>query len=354
MKLEPEFRGLRWTPTRLALALLAGALLGLLAGLAAGSEGFSLAWRDEANLISAIRAPRSLGALAAGALLGLAGAIAQGLFRNPLADPYLLGTAAGAGLGVVAVLAAGTLLGGVGSSVANSALSSATSTGIAMATTAGLLQLGLVAAAFAGALLGVGLTMLLAGGAARPLKLLLCGVVVGVLMNALSELLLLLSPDALRGKQMFMLGSTGFLGWDSVAVLGAALALALPLGVGFSRALDALVLGEASASSLGLPLPSLRLLLVAVMALATGCAVSQAGLIAFVGLVAPHLVRRCVVVRHGTLMALSAATGGVLLLAADVAARSLIAPQELPVGVLTAVLGGLYLLVLLRQGRGLR
>ena len=351
MKPAPEPWRTGWTPTRLALALFAGALLGLLAGLTAGGEGFSLAWRDEANLITAIRAPRSLGALAAGALLGLAGAIAQGLFRNPLADPYLLGTAAGAGLGVVAVLAAGTLLSGVSSAVANSALSMASTSSLAQATTAWLLRLGLVGAAFVGALLGVGLTMLLAGGAARPLKLLLCGVVVGVLMNALSELLLLLSPEALRGKQMFMLGSTGFLGWESVVVLGAALALALPLGMGFSRALDALVLGEASASSLGLPLPSLRLLLVAVMALATGCAVSQAGLIAFVGLVAPHLVRRCVVVRHGALMALSAAAGGVLLLAADVAARSLIAPQELPVGVLTAVLGGLYLLVLLRQGR---
>ena len=320
-------------PGGLLLLLIGAALLGLVAGLSAGSEGFSLAWAPDWPLIQAIRAPRTLGALAAGALLGLAGALAQGLFRNPLADPYLLGSAAGASLGVVAVLAAGGWLGSA----------------IGLGPASLLLRLGLVGAAFAGALGGVGLTLLLAGGAARPIKLLLCGVVVGVLMGALSDLLILLSPEALRGKQVFLLGTTGFLGWDSVVLMGAALAVLLPLALRFARVLDALVLGEASAASLGLPLTALRLLLVAVMALATGTAVSQAGLVAFVGLVAPHLVRRWVVVTHGGLLALSAAAGGVLLLAADVAARSLIAPQELPVGVLTALLGGGYLLVLLRR-----
>ncbi len=321
------------TPWRLGGLLASLALLLLAAGLAAGSDGFSLAWGDEAGLIRAIRAPRTLGALAAGALLGLAGALAQGLFRNPLADPYLLGSAAGASLGVVAVLA----IGGLGGST------------IGLATAGWLLRLGLVGAAFAGALAGVSLTVLLAGGAARPIKLLLCGVVVGVLMGAMSDLLMLVSPEALRGKQVFLLGSTGFLGWHSVALLAGSLALLLPLALRFARVLDALVLGEASAASLGLALPAVRLLLVVLMALATGSAVSQAGLVAFVGLVAPHLVRRWVVVTHGPLLALSAAAGGVLLLAADVAARSVIAPQELPVGVLTALLGGLYLLVLLRR-----
>ena len=315
----------------LTLLLVLGAL-----GLAAGSEGWSWAWRDEADLITAIRAPRTLGALLAGALLGLSGALAQGLFRNPLADPYLLGSAAGAGLGVVLVLAAGGLLGLEMGSAAAGALQ----------------RLGLVGAAFFGALLGMVLTLTLARGAGRPMTLLLAGVVVGVLLTALSDLLLLLSPEALRGKQVFLLGTTSFFGWPSVASLGAALALTLPVAVRLSRALDALVLGEASATSLGLALPRLRLLLVAVMALATGTAVAQAGLVAFVGLVAPHVVRRLVVVRHGMLLALSALTGALLLLAADVAARSLVAPQELPVGLLTAVFGGSYLLLLLRQ-RGL-
>jgi len=134
-----------------------------------------------------------------------------------------------------------------------------------------------------------------------------------------------------------------------VATLAAALAVALPLSLLLARALDALVLGEDSATSLGLALPRVRLALVVLMALATGSAVAQAGLVAFVGLVAPHLVRRAVVVRHGPLLALSALAGGVLLLAADIAARSLLAPRELPVGVLTAVLGGGYLLWLLRR-----
>ena len=250
-----------------------------------------------------------------------------------MADPYLLGSAAGAGLGVVAVLAAGGLL----------------QAGLGLVAVGWLLRLGLAGAAFVGALLGVGLTLVLAGGAARPLRLLLCGVVVGVLMAALSDLLVLLSPEALRGKQVFLLGSTGFLGWDSVVLLCATLALALPLALRFARALDALVLGEASAASLGLNLGTLRLLLVVLMALATGGAVSQVGLVAFVGLVAPHLVRRWVVVTHGPLLALSAAAGAVLLGVADLAVRSLIAPQELPVGVLTALLGGAYLLWLLRR-----
>ena len=317
----------------LALALTGVVLLLGVLGLAAGSEGWSFAWRDEAELITAIRAPRTLGALLAGALLGLSGALAQGLFRNPLADPYLLGSAAGAGLGVVLVLAAGGLIGQQ----------------IGGAAAAAALRLGLVGAAFAGALAGMVLTLTLARGAARPMTLLLAGVVVGVMLTALADLVIQLSPEALRGKQVFLMGTTSFFGWPSVVVLATALALALPLATRLAGALDALVLGEATAASLGLALAQLRLVLVAIMALATGAAVAQAGLVAFVGLVAPHLVRRLVVVRHGALLALSALAGGALLLAADVAARSVVVPQELPVGVLTAVFGGGYLLLLLRQ-----
>jgi iron complex transport system permease protein len=333
MNTLPRHRG----AARLALLLLALLALLLVLGLAAGSEGWSFAWREEAGLITAIRLPRTLGALLAGALLGLAGALAQGLFRNPLADPYLLGSAAGAGLGVVLVLAAGGLIG----------------TEIGPAAVGALQRVGLVGAAFAGALTGMVLTLTLARGAGRPLTLLLAGVVVGVLLTALSDLVILASPEALRGKQVFLLGTTSFFGWDSVWALGLALALALPLAAVLAPALDALVLGEASAASLGLPLPRLRLALVLLMALATGSAVAQAGLVAFVGLVAPHLVRGLVVVRHGALLALSALAGGALLLAADVAARSVIAPNELPVGLLTAVFGGGYLLWLLhRRGLG--
>lgn len=318
-------------------ALFAGAgLLLCVVGTGVGSLGWEPLWDRSgtgAAILWQIRLPRTLGALFVGALLGLAGALAQGLFRNPLADPYLLGTAAGAGLGVVLVLAAGGLLG--------------RTVGL---TTADMLQrLGLVGGAFAGAAAGVTLTLLLARGTARPLVLLLAGVVVGVLLSAVAELVMLVSPEALRGRQVFLLGSTAFLGWPSVTVLLAALLLCLPPALLLARTLDALVLGEATAASLGLALAPVRLVLVALMALGTATAVAQAGLVAFVGLVAPHVVRRLVVVTHGPLLALSALAGGVLLLAADIAARSVIAPQELPVGVLTAVLGGAYLMVLLRR-----
>jgi iron complex transport system permease protein len=326
---------LRFWITWLALTLLFGGL-----GLAAGSEGLS--WRgfqadwagDQAALIfQQIRLPRTLGAFLVGALLGLAGALAQGLFRNPLADPFLMGSAAGASLAVVAVLAAGAAAGHL----------------VSLGTAQWLERVGLVLAAFLGALGGVALTLLLARGAAHTVRLLLAGVVVGVLLNAVGELFTLLSPDALRGKQMFLLGSTGYLGWHSVGLLALGLALALPVAARLGRVLDALTLGEDSAASLGLPLGPLRLLLVALFALATGLAVSQAGLVAFVGLVSPHVVRRLAPGRHAHLLLGSAAVGGLLLLAADVVARVVMAPQELPVGVITAVTGGGYLLWLLHK-----
>jgi iron complex transport system permease protein len=320
------------------LAVLSIGLVGL--GLLTGPSGWSLdavmadwASDDAALLLGQIRAPRTLGAWGVGALLGLAGAIAQGLFRNPLADPFLLGTAAGAGLAVVLVLA-GTALGGMA---------------IGLATAQWLERLGLVLAAFIGALAGLVLTLALARGAHSPLRLLLAGVVVGVVLGAASDLVTTVSPEALRGKQTFLLGSTGFLGWDAVGLLATGLALLLPLARRHARALDALTLGEDTAASLGLDLPRIRLWLVALLALATGLAVSQAGLVAFVGLVAPHLVRRHAPAPQAFTLLASAAMGGVLLLAADVLARGLIAPQELPVGVLTAVLGGGYLMRLLRR-----
>lgn len=318
------------SPLRLAATLATAGVALLLAGLAAGAEGWSLAWAREGLLITEVRAPRSLGAWLAGALLGLAGALAQGLFRNPLADPYLLGSAAGAGLGVVLALAGASALG----------------------VAAAAAQVGVVGAAFLGALGGVALTLLLAAGAGRPTVLLLSGVAVGVVLTALSDLLLVSVPEALRGRQQFLVGTTGFLGWEGVAALGATLGVALALALPHARVLDALVLGEAGAASLGLPLPRLRLLLVGVLAACTGSAVAQVGLVAFVGLAAPHLVRRLAVLRHGPLLALSALAGGALLLGADVLARTVVAPREWPVGIVTALVGGVYLLLLLRRSGG--
>ena len=177
----------------------------------------------------------------------------------------------------------------------------------------------------------------------------LAGVIVGVVLGAITSLLLLLSPDSLQAMQAFMLGSTGFVGWSACLLMASVWLVCLVLAWVLSRALDGLALGEATAHSLGLPLAPLRAALVAVLALATGTAVAQTGLIAFVGLAAPHLVRAAVSVPHGRLMLLSSLMGGALLCAADLLARGLMAPQELPVGVLTAVLGGGYLLWLMHR-----
>ena len=294
-----------------------------------------------------IRLPRTLGALAAGALLGLAGALAQGLFRNPLADPYLLGSASGASLGVALALASMGSAGMLGSSVVSEA-----SVAASVFSSSVWVRLGLTGAAFAGAVLAVMLTLSLARGVQHTLRLLLAGVIVGVVLGAVTSLVLLFSPDSLQAMQSFLLGSTSFIGWTSCLLMAVVWLLCALAAWTLARVLDGLSLGEATAQSLGLPIGPLRAALVAVLALATGTAVAQTGLIAFVGLAAPHLVRAMARVPHRQLMWLSSAMGAVLLGGADLLARWLIAPQELPVGVLTAVLGGLYLLWLMHRGSG--
>jgi len=310
----------------------------ILIGVSVGSTGFETltsVFKDPMSnqIVWMIRLPRSLGALLAGALLGMTGAIAQGLFRNPLADPYLLGSASGASFAVAISL---MMFGG---SPFASYL---------------LIRLGLTGAAFIGAVVAVLLTLLLARGVQNSLRLLLSGVIVAVIFGALSSIIALSSPDILQAMQAFLLGSTGFVSWNACGVMVIALLVSLSFSLVLSRVLDGLTLGEATAASLGLRLKSMRVALIAIMSLTTGAAVAQVGLVAFVGLVAPHLVRSLVRVNHAKLIFLSAMMGGVLLLAADILARGIIAPQELPVGVLTAVLGGGYLFWLMYNGRDKR
>lgn len=317
----------------LAACLLVGAAFTLLLGVGVGSTGFESAWTAWADPVSwqivwDIRVPRTLGAWLAGALLGLAGAVAQGLFRNPLADPFLLGSASGASLGVAIALAM---------------------FGVSPYATEWFVRLGLTGAAFLGAVGGVLLTLVLAKGVHHTLRLLLAGVIVGVVLGAVKDLITIAAPDILQAMQGFMLGSTGFVGWRSCLVMAAVLLPCLAVAWGLSQVLDGLSLGEATAQSLGLPLAPMRAALVVVLALATGTAVAQTGLIAFVGLASPHLVRSMVKTTHGRLIVLSAFMGGLLLMVADVLARWVVAPQELPVGVLTAVLGGSYLLWLMHK-----
>ncbi len=322
------------SPSSLALSLLLATALLCIAGVAVGSLGWEPLWGRAGDVSSAtilwdIRLPRTLGAWLAGALLGLAGALAQGLFRNPLADPYLLGSATGAALGVAVLLVL------IGASP--------------LAASGWAARLGMTGAAFAGAVAAVLVTMGLAKGVQHTLRLLLAGIVVGMVFGAFAALVMFWSPDILRAMQGFLLGTTGFLGWASVALLAVVFGVCLALALVFSRALDALSLGDTTAASLGVALAPVRVVLIGVMALATGAAVAQVGLIAFIGLVAPHLVRAAAKPTHRWLLPLAALTGGVLLLGADVLARWLLAPKELPVGVLTAVLGGGYLLWLMHR-----
>lgn len=317
----------------IALLVLGAAVLMLGAGV--GSTGFESvlrAWGDPVALqiVWDIRLPRTLGAWLAGALLGFSGAVAQGLFRNPLADPYLLGSASGASLGVALAL---WMFGASPTSMQWVA------------------RLGVTGAAFLGAVLAVMFTLVLARGVQQTLRLLLAGVIVGVVLGAVKDLITIASTDVLQAIQGFMLGSTGLVGWSACAVMGGVGVICLLLGWALAPVLDGLALGESTASSLGLPLGAMRAALVAVLALATGAAVAQTGLIAFVGLAAPHLVRSAVKTTHARLILLSSAVGGLLLMSADLLARWLVAPQELPVGVLTAVLGGSYLLWLMHRRR---
>jgi len=194
------------------------------------------------------------------------------------------------------------------------------------------------------------LTLVLSRGVGHTLRLLLAGVIVGAVLGAVTHLVLMASPDSLQAMWAFMLGSTAFVGWVSLALMVAAWLVSLVAAWLLARVLDALSLGDATAQSLGLPVVPMRAALVGVLALATGTAVAQTGLIAFVGLAAPHLVRSAIKTTHGQLIVLASLVGGVLLMAADTLARWLVAPQELPVGVLTAVLGGGYLLWLMHRG----
>lgn len=318
---------------RLGFALILVSLTLMVLGLMVGSIGlqpWGSLWQDAvvSQIVWDIRAPRTLAAWLAGALLGLSGAIAQGVFRNPLADPYLLGSSSGASLGVVVLL---VLMEG----------SSAW---------AGWAQhLGLTTAAFVGAVLAVMLTMFLAQGVQHTLRLLLAGVIVGVVLGAVSSLIAFMHPHTLQTLQVFALGSTAHVGWAANGLIGVVLLLAVALAVLGSRVLDGLALGEDTAKSLGLPVARMRMVLVLLMALVTGGAVAHTGLIAFVGLAAPHLVRSIVRPTYRWLLPLSALMGGVLLLVSDLMARWWLAPQELPVGVLTAILGGAYLLVLMHR-----
>lgn len=272
------------------------------------------------DVVLSLRLPRTLAALAVGGLLAVAGALQQILLRNPLADPYILGTSGGASVGALLAMLLGA---GVG-----------------------LVNLSAAIGAFAAMLL----VFMLGGIRASAAQLLLTGVAVSAFCGAFSSLLLSLAPDGLlRGMIFWMLGdlsgATGL--W-----CGAGLLLLLLLIWPLLRDLNMLALGQQRAYALGVSTQQLSLLLYALAAVATALAVTTAGMIGFVGLIVPHTLRLLIGHDQRLLIPACALTGGMVLLLADILSRVVIAPEQLPVGVVTALLGAPLFVWLLAHRRG--
>ncbi|MFM2043901.1 MAG: hemin transport system permease protein HmuU [Pseudomonadota bacterium] len=327
---------------REAIARLLGpALLLLVAGLfvlslAVGPSAVSLPlalgdwWRggetSAAVIFAEIRLPRAILGVAVGAVLGLAGAAMQGLLRNPLAEPGVVGVSASAALGAVVAFYSGWSL---------------------------VFPLALPAGGIIGALVAVALLFLLAGRQAGVLTLILAGVAVGSLAGALTSLALSLAPNpfALTEIVFWMLGSLSDRSMDHVAVALPFMAVGAGLLLATGRALDALTLGEETARSLGVDVGRTAGFILVGTALAVGAAVAVTGAIGFVGLVVPHLLRPLVGHRPGRLLPLSALGGAALVLAADVAVRLGGPGPELKLGVVTALLGAPFFLALVLRSR---
>jgi iron complex transport system permease protein len=291
----------------------------------------------EALVILNIRLPRLILGAMVGAGLAVAGALMQGLFRNPLADPGLVGVSAGAGLAAAATIVLGDrLLAGVVGKLPFAALP---------------------AGAFLGGLATTTLLYLIATreGRTSVATMLLAGVALGALAGAMTGFLAYLSDDRqLRDLTFWSLGSLGGATWTKVWVI-APVILPLLVGMAFlARGLDALALGEAEAFHLGVPVQRLKLAVIVLTALAVGAGVAAAGLIGFIGIVVPHMLRLVIGSGHRALLPLAALGGAALLVAADTIARIVVAPAELPIGIVTAAIGApFFLWLLLRGDRGL-
>jgi iron complex transport system permease protein len=275
------------------------------------------------DIVRQLRLPRALAGFACGGLLALAGALMQVLLRNPLADPYILGISGGAGVGAL------------------------------FAIMIGLPALGIDGLAFAGALGAMLLVFGLAhgDGSWTQTRLLLTGVIVAAGCGALISLMLAIAPeDRLRGMLFWLSGDLGQAAsaWPPLIALVVALALAMP----FARELNLLARGLLQAQALGVAVDRLRYAIFLLASLATAASVTTAGSIGFIGLVVPHLIRLVTGNDQRLLLPASAVAGGALLMLADTLARTLIAPQQLPVGVLTALIGvPVFLFLLSRQAR---
>jgi iron complex transport system permease protein len=282
----------------------------------------------QAAIVWDIRAPRVVLALLVGAMLAVAGGAYQGAFRNPLADPYLLGVAAGAGLGATMTIV----------------------TGIGRASSFGVLQV----AAFAGALVAVALTYALgrsAGEGRSSASLILAGVAVASFLSALQTYLQQRHADTIREVYSWLLGRLSAATWTEVAVLAPYVAATCAVLVASRRVLDVLAVGDDEATTLGIPVARARIVIVIAATLGTAAAVSVSGLIAFVGIIVPHTVRLLVGRSYRIILPLSVLFGAGFLVLADLLARTLMQPSEIPIGVVTAFFGAPFFLIVLRTSR---
>ena len=277
-------------------------------------------------IVRGLRLPRALLAFLVGGGLALAGATFQALLRNPLAEPYILGISGGAAVGAVTVLSLG-----LGAGV----------------------MWALPLASFLGALLAIGLVFRVAAAADRALDvrvLLLAGVVVGAFFTAVMALILSVSEaTVVRSAVLWMMGSLAGADWRSVAAVAAYTLPAALLLASFSRALNLLAIGEETASYLGTDVERVKRVCYVVASLITAAGVAAAGVIGFVGLIVPHALRLVVGSDHKVLLPLSFVAGAAFLILADLAARVVLSPTEVPVGVITALIGVPLFLVLLRR-----
>ncbi len=330
--------------TGAVLALFAAMLVGILVGPAGLTPGgvlldiadrlpfvdvdSGLSTRQQAILWN-IRMPRVVLGVLVGAMLAIAGAAYQGVFRNPLADPYLLGVSSGAGLGATLAIVVGGAAGFAGVPIA----------------------------AFAGGLLAVGATYSLGrtvGGSRSEVVIILAGVAVAAFANAIQTFFMQLHDDTLRQVYSWMLGRLSTDGWSDVVVVLPYVVVTVAIIALHRRTLDVMAVGDVEAASLGINPARVRLLLVCVATLGTAAVVSASGLIGFVGIVVPHAVRLLVGPGHRLLLPLSLLVGASFLVLADVLARTVMSPAELPIGVVTAAIGAPFFLVVLRRSRGVR
>ena len=283
--------------------------------------------RTDDAIIWEVRLPRVLLGAIVGTALGVAGVTLQALVRNPLAEPYIIGVSSGASTG-----AAAAILFGIGSGLGAESVS---------------------LMAFAGALGALGLVLALARSTGRitPSRMIVAGVAVGYLLSATTSMLILFadSAEGARAVMFWLLGSLANADWSTLPIGYAGMGAGMVLVFWWRRRLDLLALGEETAMASGVDPGRTRLVLVVVVALCVGFAVSLSGGIGFVGLAAPHIARRIVGPIHRHLIPAAAAVGTVILVWADVAARMVLQPRELPIGVVTGVLGAPVLVALVRK-----